>query len=446
MTDTTDNPLLQPRFEIPFGDIRAAHVEPAVDALLARARADIDTIAASQDPPSYDDTLGALERSGEPLEYAMAIVGHLESVVTDDELRAAYNAVQPKVAAFSSSIPLHDGLWQRIRAVAASPGAAALDATRKRHLDKTVDEFRRHGAELDAAGKAELEALDVELAMQTTRFAEQLLDSTNAWELLVTDPALLAGLPSSAVDAARASAEAKGKAGFRFTLQSPSLIPVLTYLDDPGIRRDVWLASNTRASAAPWDNRPVVADILRLRKRKAELLGFRDFADLVLADRMAKTGARAKAFVDELRERSELAFVRENEDLAAFRREIEGDAARPMQPWDVAYWSEKQRRARYDFDEEALRPYFVFERVRDGIFAIANRLYGVTVAPAPELPTWHPDATAYRIYDADETLLGAFYVDPFPRETKRDGAWMNGLVTGQPSGDRFTPHLGLICA
>jgi oligopeptidase A len=445
MTDTTDNPLLELAFAIPFGDIRASHVEPAIDTLLAKARADIDAIAAWEHTPSYDDTLGALERSGEQLEYAMAIVGHLESVVTDDELRAAYNAVQPKVAAFSSSIPLHDGLWRRIRALAGSEAAAALDPTRKRHLDKTVEEFRRHGAELDATGKAELEALDVELAKQTTKFSEHVLDSTNAWELLVTDEHMLAGLPPSAIDAARASASAKGKAGFRFTLQSPSLIPVLTYLDDPGIRRDVWQASNTRASAEPWDNRPVIAEILRLRRRKAELLGFGDFADLVLADRMAQTGARARTFVEQLRDRTEPGFARENEELAAFRREIEGAGAQPMQPWDVAYWSEKQRRARYDFDEEALRPYFVAERVIQGIFAIAHRLYGVTVEPDPTLPTWHPDASAYRIFDQDGSLLGAFYVDPYPRETKRDGAWMNGLITGRLHDGVLEPHLGLIC-
>lgn len=440
-----DNPLLRFQFEIPFQDIEAKHVEPAIDTLLAHARTAIDEIAANAEPPSYDDTLGALERSGEQLEYAMGIVGHLESVVTSDELRAAYNAVQPKVAAFSSSIPLHAGLWRRIRELSTSEAAGLLDATRKRHLHKTVDEFRRHGADLDDAGKAELEALDVELAKQTTKFSENVLDSTNAWELVVTDETMLAGLPPSAIDAARASAAAKGKAGFRFTLQSPSMIPVLTYLDDPGIRRDVWHASNTRASAEPWDNRAVIAEVLRLRKRKAQLLGFGDFADLVLADRMAKTGERARTFVDDLRAQSEPAFRRENEELAAFRKEVEGAKAQAMQPWDIGYWAEKQRRARYDFDEEALRPYFAFPRVLEGIFAIAKKLYGVEMKRDESLPTWHPDATAYRIFDADGSLLGGFYVDPFPRETKRDGAWMNGLVTGRVIGSKLEPHLGLVC-
>ena len=369
-----ENPLLHVQFEVPFQSIGAAHVEPAVDALLERARADIETIASATEPATYENTLGALERSGLGLEYAMGIVGHLESVVTNDALREAYNAVQPKVAAFSSSIPLHAGLWRRLQALGKSDEVATLDPTRRRHLDKTLDEFRRHGAELDDAGKAELQRIDVELAMATTKFSENVLDATQAWEMILTDESMLAGLPPSAKEAAAASAQAKGKAGFRFTLQAPSMIAVLTYLDDAGIRRDVWRASNTRATAAPYDNRPVMADILRLRAARAKLLGFANFADLVLVDRMAKNGERARTFLDELRARSEAAFVRENDELLAFRREIEGPDAPALAPWDVAYWAEKQRRARYDFDEEALRPYFAFDAVQRGIFTIAERL------------------------------------------------------------------------
>ncbi len=439
------NPLLEVRFEVPFTSITAAHVEPAIDTLLAEAEAAIASIAAAETPAGYDNTLGALERAGLGLEYAMGIIGHLESVVTNDALREAYNAVQPKVAAFSSSIPLHAGLWRRLQALGRSDEVATLDATQRRHLDKTLDEFRRHGAQLDDAGKAELQRIDVALTMATTKFSENLLDATQAWEMLTTDESLLAGLPPSAMDAARASAAAKDRAGWRFTLQSPSVIAVLTYLDDASIRRDVWRASNTRATTAPFDNRPVMIEILRLRAERARLLGFGDFADLVLVDRMAKTGARARAFVDELRARSEAAFVRENDELLAFRREIEGSDAAVLAPWDVAYWAEKQRRARYDFDEEALRPYFAFDAVLRGIFAVAARLYAVHVLPEPTLPAWHPSVQAYRLLDADGTKLGAFYVDPYPRETKRDGAWMNGLITGRPTSAGFEPHLGLIC-
>jgi len=440
------NPLLQYRFEIPFADIRAEHVEPAVDELLATANAAIDRIATSTDAPTYDNTLGALEACTLQLEYAMGIVGHLESVATDEALRSAYNAVQPKVAAFSSAIPLHEGLWQRLRALAGSPGADQLDPTRARHLKKTVDEFRRHGADLPPEGKTELQRLDVELATFTTKFAEHVLDATNAWELVIEDEHALAGLPESAVEAARHAAQAKGKPGFRFTLQSPSLIPVLTYLDDAAIRRRMWHASNTRATAEPWDNRPLMADIVRLRAAKAKLLGFASFADLVLEDRMAKTGARAIAFVEELRARSEAAFAREQADLLAFRRELEGPSAPELQPWDVAYYAEKQRRALYDFDEEALRPYFSLAGVLDGVFAVATQLYGVRFEKDASLPTWHPDVQTYRLLDESGARLGAFYVDPYPRETKRDGAWMNGLVTGRVGPAGFEPHLGLVCA
>jgi len=286
----------------------------------------------------------------------------------------------------------------------------------------------------------------VELATLTTKYAEHVLDATNAWELVVTQESRLAGLPESAKEAARLSAQAKGKAGFRFTLQAPSLIPVMTYLDDPGIRRDMWWASNTRATAEPWDNRPLLGSIVELRRAKAKLLGFASFADLVLADRMAKAGARAIAFVAELRDRTEAAFAREQADLLAFRRELEGPSAPALEPWDVAYYAEKQRRALFDFDEEALRPYFALPRVIEGVFAVAHQLYGVTFEPETSLPTWHPDVQTYRILDQDGTRLGAFYVDPFPRETKRDGAWMNGLLTGRLTPSGLEPHLGLVCA
>lgn len=435
------NPLLNPAFEIPFDRIRAEHVEPAVDALIEDARARLGAIGAQEGTPTYASTLHALEEATRPLEWAMGIVGHLESVKTTSELRSAYNAVQPKVSAFFTGIPLDPALWKVLKAFAATEEAGALDATRARFLEKTLEEFKRHGADLDDAGKKRLEALDVELATLTTRFAEHVLDATNDWELLVTDEAKLSGLPEGAKAAARESAELKGKEGFRFTLQAPSFIPLMTYLDDGGVREQAWRAYNTRATRGERDNRPLITKILRLRREKARLLGYADFADLVLEDRMAKTGAEARRFVSELRRLTERFFAEEREALEAFFRE-HGEGAETLSPWDVAYWAEKQRKARYDFDDEALRPYFPADRVVDGLFETVRRLYGVTFQPRADLPTWDPLVKAYAIEDADGTFLGAFYVDLYPREDKRGGAWMNQLHTG--AGNE--PHLGLICA
>src|ERR1035438_434055 len=321
MSDTaTANPLLKLSFRIPFDQIRAQHVQPAVTELLRDARQRIDRLAADPEPRTFDNTLMALDAATEPLDEAMAVVRHLESVATYPELREVYNAVQPDVSAFYSGIPLNAGLWQAIRSYAATDEAHALAGTRRRFLTKTIDSFRRHGADLDPEGKARLEAIDIELATVTTKFSQNVLDSTNAFEVLVADEAGLAGLPPSAVGAARASAEQKGLAGWRFTLQAPSYMPVMTYLADAAIRQKMYRAYAIRASQGEHDNRQLLNRILELRRAKAELLGFRNFADLVLHDRMAHTGERAEEFLKDLKRKTEAQFARENRDLLEYRR------------------------------------------------------------------------------------------------------------------------------
>ena len=439
------NPLLHLGFEIPFDEIEAAHVEPAADELLARARAAVDEIVATEGPRTYDNTLGALEAATEPLELAMTAVGHLESVATTDALRDAYNAVVPKVSAFWSELAMNDGLYQAVRTFSETDEAKVLDPTRRRFLEKTLDDFRRHGAELAPADKEKLQAMEVELTQLTTKFSQNVLDETNAFELVLTDETKLAGLPESAKKAAAENAKAKGLDGWRFTLQAPSLIPLLTYLDDRAIREKVWRAYNTRAVSGEHDNRSIIARILELRRQKAKLLGYDDFSDLVTEDRMAKDGARAEAFIDDLREKTVAAFERENETLREFRRGLEGEDAPDIEPWDSAYYAEKQRQAEYDFNEEELRPYFPLDRVLDGLFATAQALYEVKIVER-DAKTWDADVKSYAIEDRDGTMIAAFYVDLFPRENKRGGAWMNALVSVAFREESPEPNLGLFCA
>ena len=440
------NPLLALKFRIPFDRIRAAHVEPAAAELLREARARLETIAGQPGERTFENTMRALDHLTEPLDCAMGVVRHLESVATYPELRAAFNAVEPEVSAFHSGIPLQEGRWKGIQAYAATPEGGSLEGERRRFLTKTVDDFRRHGADLDAPGKKRLEAIDVELTRLTTKFSENVLDSTNAFELLIANQAELAGLPATAVASARESAARKGREGWRFTLQAPDYVAVMTYLDDAAIRRQIYLAHSVRGTAGQWDNRPLVARILDLRRQKAGLLGFADFADLVLEDRMAHNGARAMAFLEDLKAKTEPRFREENRELLEFRRSLEGPDAPELQPWDVAYYAEKQRAALYDFDEEALRPYFPLERVTAGLFDLVNRLYGIRVSDEPGVPVWDPQVRYYNVHDGDGAFLGGFYADWYPRENKRDGGWMDALITGGPvSGDGFQPHLGLIC-
>lgn len=438
-----ENPLLDLSFEVPFDRIRPEHVEPAVDQLIAASRKALDAIVSLEGPRTYDNTLGAFERATEALGVAMTVIGHLESVATTPELRSAYNRARPKASEFWSSIPLDAGLYEALRAYAQTEEAKSLQGVRARLLRKTLDDFRRHGANLAEPDKQRLSEIDVELTMKTTSFSQNLLDATNEFELIIEEEDRLAGLPESAKAAARQSAERKGVAGWRFTLQGPSLQALLTYLDDGAIRETVWRAYNTRASAGPHDNRDLIVDVLRLRREKAQLLGYRDFADFVLEPRMAKSGAKAMQFVEDLRARTEEAFRREQRELQDFRRELEGPDAPPLQPWDVGYYAEKLRRSRFDFDEEQLRPYFPVDAVLGGLFSLVEQLYGVRIRER-EAPVWHEDVRCYGIYE-DDRLLAAFYVDLFPREDKRGGAWMNALING---GDfeRPGPHLGLFCA
>ena len=266
-----------------------------------------------------------------------------------------------------------------------------------------------------------------------------MLDSTNAWELNLGGEEQLAGLPPSAIEAARASAESKGQTGWRFTLRGPSYVALMTYLDDAGIRRDTYHAQTTRATAGEHDNRPILARILELRRAKASLLGFADFADFVLVDRMAHTGARAEAFLDDLTKKTAPIFECENLALEVF-------AGRELQAWDVGYYAEKQRKALYDFDEEELRPYFPLESVVAGMFEIVGRLYGVRVVEQNGVPAWDAAVKYYEIRDERSgALYGAFYADWFPRENKRGGAWMDSLITGVARADGLDPHAGLIC-
>ncbi|MEO7653656.1 MAG: M3 family metallopeptidase [Bryobacteraceae bacterium] len=443
---TETNPLLKIDFRIPFDRIRAEHVETATAELLEDARGKLEALAAEDTPRAFENTMLAYEAITERLDYALAVVRHLESVATYPELRAAYNAIQAPVSAFYSSIPMHAGLWKLLQRYGATKEAKNLTGTRRRFLRKTIDNFRRHGAELDPAGKERLAEIDVELATLTTKFSENVLDATNVFELVIEDEAKLAGLPPSAIDAARQSAELKGIAGWRFTLQSPSYIAVMTYLDDAGIREMFYRAFATRAASGQFDNSAVLPRILALRRAKATLLGYSDFADLVIEDRMAHTGERAQSFLQGLEARTRGYFSQENARLAGFRRSLEGDAAPALQPWDTGYYAEKERASLYDFDEEELRPYFPLDRVVDGMFAIFRRVFGIVVEEESGVPAWDPSVKFFRIRnEADGAPLGAFYADFYPRENKRGGAWMDAFLTGEPKDGIWTEHLGLIC-
>lgn len=439
----SENPLLEIRYDIPFGEIQPQHIEPAIQTLLARAEEEFQAILQVEGSRTQANTLVALDRLGETLTYAYTLVAHLESVTTTPELRAAYNAIIPPITAFSTKVQISAELYQALKDFAASSEAQQLSPDWARFLKLRLDEFRRQGADLPADKKARLEALNTRLSEITTQFEQNLTDSTADWELYL-DETQVAGLPQSALEAARASARARGREGYRFTLQQPSFLALQTYLNDAEIRKQVYLAYYTRATKPGRDNRPLMDEILALRREKADLLGYANFADYVLENRMASKAETALRFEQDLREAYEPHFHKEIETLEAFRREHEGPQAPPLNPWDTAYYAEKQRKALYDFDEEELRPYFALPKVLAGLFEICHRVFGIEVHEVEGVQTWHPEVKTYEIFRDNERIC-RFFTDWHPRENKRGGAWMNSLIRGVRNGNTTEPHLGLMC-
>lgn len=442
-----EHPFLSEDFYVDWAQLTPERIVPDITFALERARANIEKICAqTPDEISFDATILGFARATRELGRAWGRVCHLESVENTPALREAYNTVLPKVTEFFSSLTLNARLWEKIKAAAERIPAGTLGSVQQRFLDETLADFRENGADLPDNKKSRLAAINAKLAELTTKFGENVLDSTNAWEKFVADETLLAGIPASAKTAAAASAKAKNRDGeFRFTLQAPSLVPVMQYAENDALRREFWEASNAVArDDAKFDNAPLIREILALRDEKAKLLGFADFADYTTSRRMAKSGKTARDFVENLRSRVDSFFKKETEDLVNFARE-RGDACAAetgkLAPWALGFWAEKLRRERYDFDAENLRPYFEVNAVIAGAFAIAEKLFGVRIVEKTGVPAWHPEVKTYEVFDG-EKMLGAFYTDWHPRETKRAGAWMNFLAT---RGEGVPAHLGLIC-
>lgn len=443
-----DNPFTDASFHIRWSQLTPDRIEPAIERLLSEAQRAVDAIARRDlSSLTYENTFLALEQATEALNVGWGKVTHLQSVADSPALREAHNAMLPKVSACQASIPLNAALWARLKAFAESPAAARLAGISRRFLEETVKEFRQAGADLPDDKRARLEALQSELAQLTQKYSENVLDATNAWELLVTDETRLKGLPEHAKAAARRSAEGKGAAGWRFTLHMPSQEPFMTYLEDAALRREMWTAASKLGSQAPHDNTPLISRILALRAEKAALLGKAHFADLVLERRMAQSGDRALAFIEDFQQRAAASFARDTRELEEFKAQQAGVPVARLAPWELAFWAERLRKAKYDFDEEVLRAYFPMDRVVAGLFELVGRVFGLRVLEraAGEREVWHAEVKYYDLFDRSGKLLGSFYADWHPRESKRGGAWMNYLITGGPGADGWSPHLGLIC-
>jgi len=441
MTDPS-NPILSQGYRIPFHRIRAEHVEPGIREALAEAQSDIDTLSSETAPPTWASTIERLDDVTDRLSRRIAPVHHLVAVAETPELRRAYNAVLPEISAFWSRLPLNEALWRRVKGFAEGSEATGLTGIRKRHIERTVQEFRRAGADLPAHAKGRLEAARIELAQLQQKFSENVLDATAAYELHVEDEDRLRGVPRAARRRARARAREKDLEGWLLTLDYPSVEPILKYCQDRELRRSIHVAYTTRCRDGEHDNRPIMARILRLRDEIARILGYDSYSDYRLEDRMARSGARAIAFERDMVARTRPYWSR---DVDLLREHARTRGIDELEPWDVSFFMEHIRKERYEIDDEAMRPYFPLEQVLQGLFEIVRRTFGFRVEEREIEEVWHPDVHFYEIFDEEGTHVGSFYSDWFPRREKRQGAWMDNFITGGPRDGGFAPHLGVIC-
>lgn len=429
------NPLLKFTTPIPWDQIQPAHIQPAIDQHLKDAEARRTSYLAQTAKPTWDNTIEARERIAEDLTQSWGLVAHLQSVNNTAELRKEFNATQPRLTAFLNALGLDSGIYERVKAYAATNEAKSLTGPKKRVLELILADYRRSGVTLDAAKRARVLELRQKLSQLSTQFAQNALDSTNAFELLVTDESQLAGLPE--INRAAASRAAAGK-GYRFTLQAPSMIPVLTYADSSEIREKISRAQTAIASSGKFDNRPVIEQILGLRRELANLLGYQTFADFQSELRMARSGRAIQTFLAGLEGKTRDAFDTEVATLQAF------SGTKTLRAWDTAYYTQKLRQKEFQFDQNELRPYFELSRVLGGLWGLVHELYGIRVTELKDTPVWNPQVRAFRIDDADGTQLATFYADFFPRESKRAGAWCNSFYIGYHDAKTRVPHIGTI--
>jgi peptidyl-dipeptidase Dcp len=407
----------------PFGQIKEAHYLPAFKEGIARERKEVDAIVANSEAPTFTNTLEALDLSGEFLERVQIVFYGQLSAETNDTLQGIAKEVAPMLSALNDDINLNETLFARVKAVWEKRDALGLEPEQRRLVEETYKDFVRGGANLDASGKERLRAINSELSLLGLKFGDNVLKETNAFRLVIEKKEDLAGLPpgvvSAAADAAK-SAKLEGK--WVFGLQAPSIWPFLQYADNRELRRQILTAYITRGDHSDAsDNKAILSKIAALRAEKAQLVGYKTWADFVLDRNMAKVPSKVYGLLDQL---WTPALAVAHKEAADIQGAIKADGQEfKLEPWDWRYYSEKVKKARYDLDEEALRPYFKLANVLDGAFYVANRLYGITFTERFDIPKYHPDVRTFEVKDADGSHLGVFLCDYFPRPGKRGGAW-----------------------
>lgn len=443
------NPFLAsydtPHHTVPFGQISLSHYEPALREGMRQEDDEIAAIVNNSDAPTFENTILALECSGKLLDRVTTVLFNLMSAETCDELDAIAEKMMPELSEHGNNISLNEKLFARVKEVYLQKDNLGLTAEETSLLEKTYDGFLRNGANLSGEEKETYRQLSKELSSLTLRFSQNHLRETNKYELHLTKESQLEGLPESAIEAASLAAKEKGREGWIITLQAPSYVPFMKYSACRELRKELYMAYNTQCTHGDeLDNQEIVKSLVNLRMKLAQLLRFADYADYVLRKRMAEDSGHVYHLLEQLLNAYAPTAREEITEITCLAQELEGSDFQLM-PWDFSFYAEKLKNKKFSLDEESLRPYFELEQVKQGVFGLATRLYGITFKENKEIPVYHPDVQAYEVYDKDGSYLAVLYTDFHPRVGKRSGAWMTSYKEQwiEEDGYNSRPHVSV---
>ena len=439
------NPLLHHFNTAPFSKIFNDHFKPAIEQAIEIARGQIDEIIQNKDTPTFENTTVALDFAGEKLSRITSIFFNLNAAETNDEIQKIAQEISPWLSEFRNDITLNEALFSRVKTVFDSKEKLQLSPEQTMLLEKQYKSFARNGANLSEEKKATLRKIDNELSKLSLQFGENVLAETNNFELHILDEKELTGLPESAKEAAQEIAKEKGKEGFVFTLDFPSYIPFVTYVENRELRKKMAIAAGKKGfQNNKFNNEQIVLNIVKLRHERANLLSYKSHAHFVLEERMAETPEKVIEFSKELLQKAKPAAEREFKHLENYAKKLDG--IEQLQKWDGAFYAEKLKKELFDLDQEQLKPYFQLENVIEGVFTIANKLYDLKFEEVFDIDKYHQDLKTYKVLDSNSNFIAVFYADFHPRKGKRNGAWMTSYKSQYiKEGINERPHVSIVC-
>ncbi len=439
------NPLLQQFDTAPFSKIKEEHYEPAIKKAIDLAKNEIAEIIKNTEKPTFENTIVALDNSGEQLDRITSIFFNLNSAETNAKIQEIAKTISPWLSEFKNDIMLNEQLFERVKSVYEQKESLNLSAEQTTLLDNHYKSFARNGANLTEDKKSELRKIDTELARLSLQFGENVLADTNEFEMLITDENDLSGLPESAKESAKELAKQKDKKGWLFTLDYPSYIPFMTYADNRELRKKLAIAFGRKGfQNNENNNEDIVLNLVKLRQKRANLLGYNSHADFVLEERMAKNPKKVFDFLNDLLEKAKPTAEKEFKNLEDFAKKL--DNIDRLEKWDGAYYSEKLKKKLFNLDQELLKPYFKLENVINGVFEIAGKLYDLKFEEINTIDKYHEDVKTYSVTDNKGNFIAYFYADFHPRAGKRNGAWMTSYKSQcVKNGKNERPHISIVC-